>query len=176
MMKYEELVTRYQKRRHDTVVDSIATGLTYMDNVAIENGVLEETGILTELTESVCNTLPFVIIAATEGAKVVLGRKPAKTGATDGAYRMIKTGAALTVGAVVAGAAGTLVAIPATMGVRCLFDRYRSRALTGFRVRGRIERLHSLNEQIRSGKIREELEEKPLELPGEWIPADCEIK
>ncbi len=149
MKTYEELVREYRKRQHDTVVDTLATGLTYMDQIAVDTGLLEETGILTELTESVGGILPFVIIGATEGTKVLLKKKPGKTGLKDGAYRMVKTGAAMGVGAAVAGMAGFWPAIPVTMGVRALFDRYRSKALTGRRVQGRIERLKELNRFIR---------------------------
>jgi hypothetical protein len=35
------------------------------------------------------------------------------------------------------------------MGVRALFDRYRSKALTGLRVQGRIARLQELNAFLR---------------------------
>ena len=77
MKKYEELVREYRKRQHDTVVDTIATGLTYVDEIAVDTGLLEETGILTELTQSVSGLLPFVIISATEGTKVLLKKKPA---------------------------------------------------------------------------------------------------
>ena len=42
---YEEIVKEYKKRQHDTVVDTIATGLTYMDEVAVDSGLLEETGV-----------------------------------------------------------------------------------------------------------------------------------
>ena len=149
MKTYSEMVREYKKRQHDTVVDTIATGLTYMDEIAVDTGILEETGILAELTESVTGALPFVIISFSEGAKVLLGRKPGKTGVKDGAYRMVKTGAALGVGTAVAGAAGFWAAIPVTMGVRALFDRYRSKALTGLRVQGRINRLKELNRFIR---------------------------
>ena len=149
MKTYQEMVKEYKKRQHDTVVDAIATGLTYMDEVAVEAGLLEETGLMTELTGSVCSALPFVMIAATEGTKVLLGRKPTATGMKDGAYRMVKTGAALGVGGAVASAAGVWAAIPVTMGVRALFDRYRSRALTGMRVQGRINRLKELNAALR---------------------------
>ena len=62
---------------------------------------------------------------------------------------MVKTGAALGVGGAVASAAGFWAAIPVTMGVRALFDRYRSRALTGMRVQGRINRLKELNAALR---------------------------
>ena len=137
MKTYDELVREYRKRQHDTVVDTIAAGLTYVDEIAVESGLLEETGILTEITESVTGVLPFMIISVSEGTKVLLGKKPGKTGLKDGAFRMVKSGAALGVGAAVSGLTGFWAAIPVTMGVRALFDRYRSRALTGRRVQGR---------------------------------------
>ena len=103
MKTYEELLQEYRKRQHDTVVDTIATGLTYVDEIAVDTGLLEETGILTELTQNVTGFLPFVIISATEGTKVLLGKKPGKTGLKDGAFRMVKSGAAMGVGAAVIG-------------------------------------------------------------------------
>ena len=150
MKTYEEIVKGYRKRQRDTLVDTLATGLTYMDEIAVDGGLLEETGLLTELTGTVCGALPFVIIAAAEGPKVILGRKPVQTGLRDGAFRMAKTGAAMGVGAAVAGAAGFWAAIPAVMGVRALFDRYKSSALTGLRVQSRITRLQELNASLRA--------------------------
>ena len=76
MKTYEELVQEYRKRQHDTVVDTLATGLTYVDEIAVDTGLLEETGLLTELTESVTGLLPFMIISVHEGSKVLLGKKP----------------------------------------------------------------------------------------------------
>ncbi|MBQ8654310.1 MAG: hypothetical protein IJ507_05165 [Clostridia bacterium] len=149
MKTYAEIVAEYRRRRYDTVVDALATGLTYVDEIAVDTGLLEEVGLMSELTESVCGALPFAIIAVDEGAKVILGRKPAKTGAADGAYRMVKTGAALGVGGAVASMAGFWAALPVTMGVRALFDRYRSKALTGLRVQERINRLKELNDFLR---------------------------
>ena len=163
MKTYEEMVKEYRKRQHDTVVDTIATGLTYVDEIAVDTGLLEETGILTELTQSVTGFLPFVIISATEGTKVLLGRKPGKTGLKDGAFRMVKSGAAMGVGAAVSGLTGFWAAIPVTMGVRALFDRYRSKALTGRRVQGRIQRLKELNRFIRREGVQEEQEPAPLQ-------------
>ena len=159
MKTYDELVKEYRKRQHDTVVDTIATGLSYMDQIAVDSGILEETGILTELTTSVTPFLPFVIISATEGAKVLLGKKPGMTGLKDGAYRMV----------------GFWAAIPVTMGVRALFDRYRSKTLTGHRVQGRIKRLEELNKFIRRGMKEEESEEEPL-LQGEPLEAPGHVE
>ena len=79
----------------------------------------------------------------------------------------LKTGAALGVGGAVASAAGFWAAIPVTMGVRALFDRYRSRALTGMRVQGRINRLKELNAALRRT-------EQPVPAPaemGDMLPA-----
>jgi len=149
MKTYAEILRDYQKRQHDTVVDAIATGLTFMDEIVVDAGLLEEVGLMTELTGSVCSALPFVVIAVTEGTKVLLGRKPIATSVKDSAYRMVKTGAALGIGGAVAASAGFWAAIPVTMGVRTLFDRYRSRALTGMRVQGRIDRLRELNASLR---------------------------
>ena len=100
--------------------------------------------------------IPFVIISASEGTKVLLGKKPGKTGLKDGAFRMVKTGAAMGVGAAVGSLTGFWAAIPVTMGVRALFDRYRSKALTGRRVKGRIDRLKELNKFIRRNGEAEE--------------------
>ncbi len=170
MKTYEEIVKDYKKRQHDTVVDTIATGLTYADEIAVDTGLLQETGILTELTQSVTGILPFVIISATEGTKVLLKKKPGKTGLKDGAFRMVKTGAAMGVGAAVTGITGFWAAIPVTMGVRALFDRYRSKALTGHRVQSRINRLRELNKMIRKERpVRETEEQEYIAPSGEMI-------
>ena len=152
MKTYQEMLETYRKRQQNTVVDTIAAGLTYMDEIAVDTGLLEEAGILDEVTGSLCGALPFVIIAVQEGSKVVLGLKPAANGVQDSAFRMVKTGAALSVGSAVAAGAGFWAAIPVTMGVRALFDRYRSKALTGMRVQGRINRLKELNSQLREAQ------------------------
>ena len=161
MKTYEELVKEYRKRQQDTVVDTIAAGLTYMDEMAVDTGLLEETGLLTDTMESLTGILPFAIITVSEGSKILLKKKPGKTGLKDGAYRMAKTGAAMGVGAAVAGAAGFWAAIPVTMGVRALFDKYRSKAMTGRRVQSRIERLKELNKFIRNEEP-EHSEELPV--------------
>ncbi len=149
MKTYQEMLQDYKKRQHDTVVDTLATGLTYMDEIAVDSGLLEETGILAELTGTMTGLLPFVIISVSEGSKVLLKKKPGMTGIRDGTWRMAKTGVAMGVGAAVTGLTGFWAAIPVTMGVRALFDRYRSKSLTGMRVQSRIRRLQELNRFIR---------------------------
>lgn len=169
MKTYAEIVAEYRRRQHDTVVDALATGLTFVDEIAVESGLMEEVGLLGDLSESVCGALPFVIIAADEGSKVLLRRKPGKTGALDGAYRAVKTGAALGVGAAVTSLAGFWAALPVTMGVRALFDRYRSKALTGLRVQGRIDRLKELNAFLRREDAVTVEAETPVQAVGDVV-------
>ena len=159
MKTYEEIVQSYKKRQKDTVVDTLATGLRYVDEICVDSGLLEEVGVMGDLTSTVCSALPFVIIAATEGTKIILGRKPMKNGTRDAARRMVKTGAAIGVGAAVTAAAGFWAAIPATMGVRALFDSYKSKTLEQVRVKQRIKRLSALRAQLEGKEVPERIEE-----------------
>ena len=142
MPSFKEMVEKYKKRRHDTVVDAVTTGLSLADNVTVDLGLLEDTGVATEIAETVSNVLPFAVIAVTEQCKVLLGKKTGAAGAGDAAYRMVKTGAAMGVGAAVTGA---VVALPAAVSARVIMDRYRGYALMGHRVSLRTQRLKALN-------------------------------
>ena len=146
MPSFKEMVEKYKKRRHDTVVDAVTTGLSLADNVTVDLGLLEYTGVATEIAETVSNVLPFAVIAVTEQCKVLLGKKTGAAGAGDAAYRMVKTGAAMGVGAAVTAAgAGAVVALPAAVSARVIMDRYRGYALMGHRVSLRTQRLKALN-------------------------------
>ncbi len=146
MPSFKEMVEKYKKRRHDTVVDAVTTGLSLADNVTVDLGLLEDTGVATEIAETVSNVLPFAVIAVTEQCKVLLGKKTGAAGAGDAAYRMVKTGAAMGVGAAVTAAgAGAVVALPAAVSARVIMDRYRGHALIGHRVSLRTQRLKALN-------------------------------
>lgn len=146
MPSFKEMVEKYKKRRHDTVVDAVTTGLSLADNVTVDLGLLEDTGVATEIAETVSNVLPFAVIAVTEQCKVLLGKKTGAAGAGDAAYRMVKTGAAMGVGAaVMAAGAGAVVALPAAVSARVIMDRYRGHALMGHRVSLRTQRLKALN-------------------------------
>ncbi len=173
MKSYQEMVTEYKKRQKDTLIDAISTGLTYADNIAVDSGALEQAGMLNDVASPLCSALPFVIIAFAEGSKVILGRKHAKTGAKDAARRMLKTGTAIGVGALVSSVAGIWAAIPASMGSRMVFDHYKSSALTNMRIRSRITRLHEMNQLIREqgqqqkqGENEAVSNENPLEAIG----------
>lgn len=146
MPSFKEMVEKYKKRRHDTVVDAVTTGLSLADNVTVDLGLLEDTGVVSEIAETVSNVLPFAVIAVTEQCKVLLGKKTGAAGAGDAAYRMVKTGAAMGVGAAVTAAgAGAVVALPAAVSARVIMDRYRGYALMGHRVSLRTQRLKALN-------------------------------
>ena len=146
MPSFKEMVEKYKKRRHDTVVDAVTTGLSLANNVTVDLGLLEDTGVATEIAETVSNVLPFAVIAVTEQCKVLLGKKTGAAGAGDAAYRMVKTGAAMGVGAAVTAAgAGAVVALPAAVSARVIMDRYRGHALMGHRVSLRTQRLKALN-------------------------------
>jgi len=140
MPSYQELVARYSKRKKDTLVDSLTAGLSYADNVAVDLGLLDESGVL----DAVSAAAPFALIAVTEQMKVILGRKTGKAGFSDAVQRMLKTGAAMGVGALAAAAAGPAAAVPAAVGTRVLLARYKSKTLLSVRVQERTSRLRAL--------------------------------
>lgn len=173
MKSYEQIVAAYQSRKKETMVDSITAGLTCVDDLAVESGWVESAGMAAEKMEGVCGILPFVVIAATEGAKVASHTKPAKTGLRDGAFRMAKSGIAMGIGAVVATSVNAWAAIPTAMAVRTFCDRYKSKMLTGIRVQERILRLQELNQHIRhkGENVPAHLEEHSVDLKN-VVPVD----
>ena len=160
MPAYEELLKKYAKRRKDTVMDSVAAGLSYADNVAVGFGLLEESGLI----DSLSIAAPFAVIAVTEQMKVILGKKTGKAGLSDAVGRMARTGAAMGVGALAGLAGGPMAAIPAAMGTRAALTHYKSKALLGLRVQERTERLQALR-QMRQERYTVP-EARPLLAPG----------
>ncbi len=143
MPAYQELVNKYTKRKKDTIMDTVTAGLSYADNVAVDLGLLEDIGMLDALTTAA----PFAVIAVTEQVQVIMGRKTGKAGFSDAVQRMMKTGAALGVGALAGLAGGPIAAVPAAMGTRAFLSHYKSRALLGMRVKERTDRLRALRER-----------------------------
>ena len=165
--RFDQLVTRYKKRQRDTLIDSVSTGLSYGSDVAVDLGLVEDTGLLTEITDTVGTALPFAVIAVTEQAKVIMGKKSQKAAMENTVYRMVKTGAAMGVGALAATVGGVAAAIPAAVGVRVMMDHYKSKALLGNRVAGRTARLRELTEK-RSKRVPGP---DPVEEAGEYLEA-----
>ena len=156
-MKYQELVEKYRTRRRTDIVDAVTTGLSLADNVAVDLGVLEDTGLASEMAETVAGVLPFAVIAVTEQCNVLLGRKTATAGAGDAAYRFIKTGASMGAGAAaMAAGASAVAALPVAVAARLILDHYRSRSLTGYRVSQRSQRLKAL---VRERQVQNMTEE-----------------
>ncbi len=162
MADFQELVTTYKKRSKDRLVDTVALGLSCAESVTEDAGLLADTGVLKDVLSTAGGVLPFAVIAVTEEMKVILGRKDQKTMFKDTAYRMAKSGAALTVGAAAAAVAGPLGGMGAALGTRAFLDGYKSRGLTAVRLKNRTERLRSLRR----------LNEKRLELRDRLVPAE----
>lgn len=153
MAQYTELVQKYKKRQKDTLVDTVATGLSFADNVAVDLGLLEDTGVLAETLETVSTALPFALVAVTEQCKVILGKTTQRAAAENTVYRLVKTGAAMSAGALALAAGGPVAAIPAAASVRVLMDQYKSKALLGTRVHHRTERLRGIRDRLAQRKM-----------------------
>lgn len=157
MAEFAALVKKYKNRKKDTLIDSVAVGLSYADNVAVSLGLMEDSGIM----ETVSAAAPFAVIAITEQMQVILGKKTGKAGFSDGVQRMLKTGTAMGVGAIAALAAGPVAAVPAAVGTRMLIKNYQSKSLLSLRVKDRTERLQALRRR-REEKIRPLANCRPL--------------
>ena len=153
MAQYTQLVQKYKKRQKDTLVDTVATGLSFADNVAVDLGLLEDTGVLTETLETVSTSLHFALVAVTEQCKVILGKTTQRAAAENTVYRLVKTGAAMSAGALALAAGGPVAAIPAAASVRVLMDQYKSKALLGTRVHHRTERLRGIRDRLAQRKM-----------------------
>ena len=164
MPRYEELVKKYTKRRKENLIDTVTAGLSYADNLAVDLGLMEDSGVIDTLTAA----MPFAVIAVTEQMRVILGRKTGKAGFSDAVQRMLKTGAAMGVGALAAAAAGPAAAVPAAIGTRALLSKYRSKSMLGLRVQERTGRLKALRE-----KRRPLPESRPALMPGvDYLPEE----
>ena len=150
---YRRLIQKYKKRQRDTLIDTVTTGLSYAEEVAVDLGVLEDTGLAAEVTGVVSSALPFAVIAITEQAKVIMGKKTQKEAAQNTVFRMAKTGAALGIGAVAGAFGGIAAAIPAALGMRALMDGYKSKSMLGSRIAGRTKRLSAIREKIQNRNL-----------------------
>ncbi len=147
-MNYQDMLKNYQERSRSTLTDGITTALSYTDEVSVSLGLLEDTGLLAEVLDTVSFSLPFAVIAVTEQGSVVLGKKTQKAALQDGSYRMLKTGAGMAAGAAaMAAGLGALPAVPIAVATRLLVDKYRSQSLTAYRVKQRSQRLAALIKQ-----------------------------
>lgn len=94
---------------------------------------------LEELVENILPGLPFIIIAVSEGRKVMIGRKTFEMALSDGLERTVKTGAAIGVGALVYFLDGGLLSIPASFLTRVGFNRYKTMSIILKELRTKID-------------------------------------
>ena len=59
MPRYEELVKKYTKRRKENLIDTVTAGLSYADNLAVDLGLMEDSGVIDTLTAA----MPFAYAA-----------------------------------------------------------------------------------------------------------------
>lgn len=163
MSNYQELVKRYESRNRAALVDGITTALSHADEVVMDLGLLEETGLLPDVLGTLSLGLPFVIIAMTEQGAVIRGRKTGKAALQDATFRALKTGAGLAAGgAVMASGLGALPAIPVAVGVRQMLEKYRSHLLTSQRVKKRTQRLKALAGSLKDRSLPASLGPKEI--------------
>lgn len=161
MAEFDALVKKYKDRKKDTLIDSVSTGLSYADNIAVDLGLIEDAGVLDVITTAA----PFAVIAVTEEMQVIMGRKTGKAGLSDGLQRMFKTGTAMGVGAVASALAGPVAAVPAAVGTRVLMKKYQAKSLLTLRVQDRLERLKSLRQRQQEKITLIDEDPRPI-LPG----------
>ena len=147
MARYNELLERYKRRKNETLVDSLTTALTCVDEVAVGLGLLDSAQVVTEVIDNVFDVVPFVAIAVSEGSKVMLRKKKVSSAVKDASYRVVKTGTAMAVGAGMVAAGGGVLALPASMSVRIFFDRYKSKLMLARRLEDRIAAMNYLNQK-----------------------------
>jgi len=97
-----------------------------------------------ELIEDILPGLPFVIIAITEGRKVMVGKKSFEVAFASGLERSAKTGLSMGVGALVYALDGGILSLPASFLTRIGFDRFKITS----RVSERIERKQLVANQL----------------------------
>ena len=144
MPDFDTLVKKYTHREKSALVDSIALGLSWADEVSVGLGLMEDAGLLADVLDHISTALPFVVVIVQEGGKVLFKKKTREAGVQDAGYRLMKSGAAMGAGAAVAAAGMAGAALPVAVTVRLLIDRVRSRKFTGLRVAQRIQRVQSL--------------------------------
>ncbi len=145
-MNFGQLVKLYTKRNKAVLVDTITAGLSVADEISVDLGLLEGGGMLEELFDKVSIALPFVLVAVTEGGKVLFKKKTPQAALQDAKYRTVKTGIAMGAGAAVVAAGASVAALPVVVGVRLTLDKYRSKALLSRRVHNRLKRVRALND------------------------------
>lgn len=102
---------------------------------------------LEDIFEGVFQGLPVILIAGTEGAMWLAGRQTVEQAFARSKNRLVKTGAAMSVGALVAIAGGGVFSLPATFATRMGISRYESFSRASHDVRYNIDRVRSIRSE-----------------------------
>lgn len=144
MASYDTLREKYRKRQRDTLIDTITVGLSCADEMMLDLGILDGVGDSLDVLSDLFGALPFLLIVAGEGSKVILGKKDGSSAAKSAAFRAVKSGTAMAIGAGVAMTVGGIAAMPAAVAVHLLFERHKSRMLLSRRLENRIQSVRFL--------------------------------
>ena len=131
-------------------IDAILT--SGISNEAIEGQVAAPlAGLLDspveELFENIAPGLPFVLIATTEGARVLMGRQTFQRAMESALRRGTRTGAAMGAGALVALAGAGMLSLPVAFLTRLGIDRHQIGS-------GLVRKLRSDRSQLESLQVR----------------------
>lgn len=99
---------------------------------------------LEEVFEGLMQGLPVLVVAGTEGVMWLSGRQTMERALERSANRLVKTGAAMTAGFLVAFAGLGILSLPATFGTRVGISRYESFARARRDVRYNIDRVRQI--------------------------------
>jgi hypothetical protein len=137
-----DVLTTQEAASHgaDAISQILDSGVSDHDLQGIVSAPLEE---LTEhgwlyVFSDIAPFIPFVIIAATEGHYLMMGKKSFEIAAGHALERAAKCGVAMGVGAIVIWLDGGLLSIPASMLTRIGIDRYRMAGRVINRLDGRL--------------------------------------
>ena len=124
-----DVLTTHEAASHggDAVSKILDSGMSDHDLQGAVNAPLEQLadhGWL-GVFDDIAPFIPFVIIAATEGRHVMMGKKSFEIAAGHAVERALKSGAAMTMGLIVIWLDGGLLSIPASMLTRIGIDRYQ---------------------------------------------------
>ncbi|MCH7945301.1 MAG: hypothetical protein IIC73_04705 [Armatimonadetes bacterium] len=101
-------------------------------------------GPVEEFMETVLPGLPFVIIGATEGAKVLMGRQAFESAVTASAQRSAKSAAAMGAGMLAALAGAGFLSLPVTLATRVGIDRVQVHTRLASKIKHDREALAAL--------------------------------
>jgi len=98
MANLKELFEHYKSRDKSIIVDSIALGASFVDEMSIGLGLIENTDVLMDTVSPISTALPFATVVLHEGSNVLFKHKSLKAGNQDTRYRLVRNGASLVLG------------------------------------------------------------------------------